>query len=105
EIEDASIKWFEMYHDLVPFESTKYLLEFVGKIDESFNPGPLLERVALKLVPTSDAETLKMIEDSHLSVQVESAIAQRRLRMGEARPLAELIAALANPEGWNPADF
>jgi hypothetical protein len=105
EIAEASMKWFEMYHDLVPFESTKYLLEFVSKIDESFNPSLLLERVALKLVPTSDAEALKMIEDSHLSGQVESAIAQRRSRMREARPLSDLVAAPAHPEGWNPKDF
>ena len=98
-------EFFAKHHQFLPFEYTKQLLDFVHKLEPSFQTAQMEQEAAEHAIPTADAQELQKIEELCTSQKIKTAIDVRRQTLKAKKSIGTLVEALASPNGWNPGDF
>jgi hypothetical protein len=98
-------KLLEQYHTYLPFKQINDLLEFVRKINPSFNSQPLREMAARGLLPNADVATLRAIQAVSNDPDIVNAAKEKETQLRPRQKIGELIEALGASDGWNPSDF
>jgi hypothetical protein len=105
EIKTAASSCIEEFSNYLQIDQLKHLLDFLQDLDPSYDKKALLERLALDAVKTADFEILQQVQAVGLSEAVKSAIAKRREELIPKHTIADLVAALSHPDGWDPKNF
>ncbi|MFL6417642.1 MAG: hypothetical protein ACJ74Y_18470 [Bryobacteraceae bacterium] len=105
EIARAAEQYVIKYPNYIRYKSATDLLDFVKKIAPSFDTQSKKESLAKALIPTADIATLRLIERSCKSEDIVEQATAREKQLKTRRSIEELVSALGDPGGWNPADF
>jgi hypothetical protein len=98
-------QFFAKHYQFLPFDYTKQLLDFVHKIEPSFEVAQMEQQAAEHAISTADAQVLQTIEKLCTSPTIKTAIEARRQTLKPKKSIETLIGVLAEPGGWNPSDF
>ncbi len=105
EIARAAEEYVTKYRNYIPYKYATDLLDFAKKIVPSFDAESKKESVAKALIQTADVATLRLIQASCKSREI---VEQARVRQGQLEPprsIQQLVSALGESDGWNPADL
>jgi len=105
EIARAAEEYITKYSSYIPYKYTNDLLDFVKKIAPSLNAESKKESIARALIPTADVATLRLIQTSCESKDVREEAKAKEQQLVSRRSIEQLVLALGDSDGWNPADF
>jgi hypothetical protein len=105
EIARAAEEYVTKYSDCIPYKYAADLLDFVKKIDGSFDAEAKKAALAKSVIPTADVGTLRQIQTACGPSEVTEEARTRERELKSRRSIEDLVVALGGSEGWNPADF
>jgi hypothetical protein len=105
EIARAAEDYVMKYPNYIRYRSAAELLDFVKKIAPSFDSQSKKQSLAKALLPTADIGTLRLIKASCESTDIVEEATTREQQLKSRRPIEDFVSTLADPRGWNPADF
>jgi hypothetical protein len=105
DIARAAEEYVTKYPNYIRYKSAAELLDFVKKIAPSFDAESKKQVLARALIPTADVATLGLIQTSCDSGEIREQAKAREHELKSSRPIEQLVLALGDSGGWNPADF
>jgi KAP family P-loop domain len=93
------------YHPYLPFRYSTDVLNFVKRINPSFDVDPLKELAANSLTSDADVATLRDIIAECKSPAIQKAAKEKQASLKPRKTIGELVVALGESNGWNPSDF
>ena len=105
EIARTADEYVTKYREYIPSRYASDLLDFIKKITPSFDAQSKKQSIAKALIPTADPATLRLIQASCESPDVEEQAKRRETELQSRKSIEQLVLSLGGSDGWNPAEF